>query len=139
MTDQLGMFFSNENDVKHTWVQVHHYTIDRGSKYGVSGGRVESDEGLKDFLALVKTNKKYAKATHNMFAARYVQDGSVIERKGDDGEAGASMIILRALRNANLVNVCVVVTRWYGGVHLGADRFRHIQQGINLILQQLGK
>lgn len=31
-------------------------------------------------------------------------------------------------------NVIVVVTRWYGGVHLGPDRFRHINNAARQVL-----
>ena len=30
------------------------------------------------------------------------------------------------LRLMNVENIAVIVTRWYGGIHLGPDRFRHI-------------
>jgi putative IMPACT (imprinted ancient) family translation regulator len=46
--------------------------------------------------------------------------------KGDDGEAGAGAVILRMLEREGLKDHIVVVTRWYGGVHLGGDRFAHV-------------
>lgn len=46
--------------------------------------------------------------------------------KHDDGESGAGAIILRMLERERIVNHVVVVTRWYGGVHLGGDRFSHV-------------
>lgn len=46
--------------------------------------------------------------------------------KGDDGEAGAGAVILRMLEREALRDHIVVVTRWYGGVNLGGDRFAHI-------------
>ena len=39
---------------------------------------------------------------------------------------GAGAVILKMLERAGLVDHIVVVTRWYGGVHLGGDRFAHI-------------
>ncbi|KAK6029999.1 hypothetical protein OSTOST_03875 [Ostertagia ostertagi] len=44
----------------------------------------------------------------------------------DDGETGASSKMLELLDKMNATNVLVVVSRWYGGIHLGPDRFRHI-------------
>ena len=55
------------------------------------------------------------------------KDGQVWEVKTDDGETGAGGVILRILKKQNWVNVIVVVTRWYGGKHLGPDRFKHVQ------------
>jgi putative IMPACT (imprinted ancient) family translation regulator len=46
--------------------------------------------------------------------------------KGDDGEAGAGAVILKMLEREGLTDTIVVVTRWYGGVHLGGDRFAHV-------------
>ena len=62
-------------------------------------------------------------------------DGPV---KSDDGEAGAGAIILRMLETAGLTGHLVVVTRWYGGKHLGGDRFRHVQEAVRLYLAEIG-
>jgi putative IMPACT (imprinted ancient) family translation regulator len=136
-TDQSAFFFSNEKIPRKEWVQLHLCIVDRGSKYSVTGGAVEGVDDIKKFLERVKKDKKYAKATHNSYAARIAINGQVIERKSDDGETGAGMIILRQLRKANMVNVVIVVTRWYGGVKLHADRFKHVQDGTRLVIEEL--
>ena len=71
----------------------------------------------------LKRTKKYAKATHNTWAV-VLSDGGAV--KNDDGESGAGAVILKMLERAGLVDHVVVVTRWYGGVHLGGDRFAHV-------------
>lgn len=38
----------------------------------------------------------------------------------------------------DVMNVVVVVSRWFGGVHLGPDRFRHINNATRQVLQQAG-
>ena len=136
-TDQSAFFFSNEKIPRKEWVQLHLCIVDRGSTYSVTGGAVEGVDDIKKFLERVKKDKKYAKATHNSYAARIAINGQVIERKSDDGETGAGMIILRQLRKANMVNVVIVVTRWYGGVKLHADRFKHVQDGTRLVIEEL--
>ncbi|MBT8458672.1 MAG: YigZ family protein [Boseongicola sp.] len=97
--------------------------IDRGSKYAVSGCVVTSKQDIVAALKVLCQNKKFAKATHNTWAA--ILDGVPV--KNDDGESGAGMIILRMLERERLHNHVIVVTRWYGGKHLGGDRFRHVQ------------
>lgn len=97
---------------------------DRGSKYAVSGGPVTSREEVDAFLKELKRDKKFAKATHNTWGV-LLPDGTPL--KGDDGEAGAGMVIVRMLERAECVGQLIVVTRWYGGKHLGGDRFRHVQ------------
>jgi len=102
--------------------------IDRGSKYAVSGGEVSSKDQARTFLTKLQAKKKYAKATHNTWAI-ILEDGTQI--KNDDGDSGAGMIILRMLEREAVFGQIVVVTRWYGGVHLGGDRFRHVQTCVN--------
>lgn len=82
--------------------------------------RAEVDAALKD----LKRKKAYAKATHNTWAVLLSDSGPL---KGDDGESGAGMVILRMLEREGLEDHLIVVTRWYGGKHLGGDRFRHVQ------------
>ena len=103
---------------------------DRGSKYAVSGGPVQDRTGVDGFLAALRRDKKYARATHNSWAA-LLPDGPL---KADDGEAGAGAAILRMLDRAQLQGHVIVVTRWYGGVNLGGDRFRHVTEAVRLYL-----
>ena len=106
---------------------------DRGSKYAVSGGPCRSAEEARAFVADLKRNKKFAKATHHSWGL--VCDGQMI--KNDDGEAGAGMVILRMLEREGLKDHIVVVTRWFGGKHLGGDRFRHVQEAVRLYIKAL--
>lgn len=109
---------------------------DRGSKYAVSGGPATSREAVDRFLKHLKKDKKFAKATHNTWAVM-MSDGTPL--KGDDGESGAGMVILRMLEREALVDHVIVVTRWYGGKHLGGDRFRHVQDCVHAYLDDLRK
>lgn len=96
---------------------------DRGSKYAVSGGPCASEDDAKAFIKALCRRKKFARATHNTWGFQ-TADGQF---KSDDGESGAGMVILRMLEREGLKDHIVVVTRWYGGKHLGGDRFRHVQ------------
>ena len=100
---------------------------DRGSVYSVAIGVVSSRDDIKQFLKRVKAIKKHNKATHHSWAVRIARDGVVYESKNDDGETGAGKVILRILQKKRLINTCVCVVRWYGGVKLQADRFKHVQ------------
>lgn len=105
---------------------------DRGSKYAVSGGACASAEEARGFIAELRRNKKFAKATHNSWAL-LCAEGPL---KNDDGEAGAGMVILRMLERECLRDHIVVVTRWFGGKHLGGDRFRHVQDAVRIYLAE---
>ena len=124
-------------------LQLDNVIRDRGSKYAVSGAKVATSAQAKDFLKSLKSTKKFAKATHNTWAVIYRGEtgkdienaaGNVIRAKSDDGESGAGMIIVRMLEREAVFNHIVVVTRWYGGVHLGGGRFRHVQSCVNAYL-----
>lgn len=111
-------------------LQIGHVLIDKGSKYAVTGTPVATRGDIDAALKALKRDKKYAKATHNTWAA--VLDGVPV--KNDDGESGAGMVILRMLERAELHNHLIIVTRWYGGKHLGGDRFRHVQTCVEVYL-----
>ncbi|NNE52515.1 MAG: YigZ family protein [Sulfitobacter sp.] len=107
---------------------------DRGSKYAVSGARVRDRAEVEAVLKELKRNKAYARATHNTWGVQLSEGGPL---KGDDGEAGAGMVILRMLEREGLRDHLVIVTRWYGGKHLGGDRFRHVQTCVKTYLEAL--
>ena len=107
---------------------------DRGSRYAVSGGPAATRAEAEALLADLRRNKRFAKATHNTWAA--ILSGERI--KEDDGESGAAQIILQMLERAGLTDHVVIVTRWYGGKHLGGDRFRHVVDAVRHDLAQTG-
>ncbi len=106
---------------------------DRGSKYAVAGGPCASEADAKAFIKELQRRKKFAKATHNSWGL-LTDDGPV---KNDDGESGAGLVILRMLEREEMRNHIIVVTRWYGGKHLGGDRFRHVQEAVRIYLEQM--
>jgi len=112
---------------------------DRRSVYSVSLGYVESKEGIKKFLKKTKKLKNHHKATHHTWAVRIARDGVIYESKNDGGETGAGQVILRILQKKNMVNTIVCVTRWYGGIKLEADRFKHVQDATLYIINTLNE
>ena len=115
-------------------LQIEDVVRDRGSRYAVSGGVVEHRAGVDAFLADLKTVKKYARASHNSWAV-VLSDGGGL--RGDDGESGAGAVILKMIERAELFDHIIVVTRWYGGVNLGGDRFAHVVTAVRAYLAAL--
>ena len=78
---------------------------------------VESEEEAKAFIA--ETKKQYYDARHNCWC--YIIRGGA-ERYGDDGEpqGTAGIPMLEVMRREGVTNVVCVVTRYFGGVLLGA-------------------
>ena len=106
---------------------------DRGSKYAVSGGPCSTGEEAERLLKELRRTKKFGKATHNSWGL--IGDNGPL--KNDDGESGAGMIILQMLEREQLKNHLIVVTRWYGGKHLGGDRFKHVKTAVRIYLEAL--
>ncbi|KAH7135292.1 ribosomal protein S5 domain 2-type protein [Dendryphion nanum] len=90
--------------------------------------RVTSPTQAKSYLHhFLSTDKKAARATHNITAWRIRgPDGTSYQDCDDDGETAAGGRMLHLLQLMDVWDVMVVVTRWYGGVLLGPDRFRII-------------
>jgi hypothetical protein len=86
---------------------------------------VTSPTQAKQFLQhLLETDKKVAKATHNITAHRIQSDNGVTYQDcDDDGETAAGGRLLHLMQLTDVWNVMVVVTRWYGGQKLGPARF----------------
>jgi putative IMPACT (imprinted ancient) family translation regulator len=110
---------------------------DRRSVYSVSIGRVTNKENIKDFLSQTKKIKNHHKATHHTWAVRISNEGVIYESKNDGGETGAGQVILRILQKKNMINTIICVTRWYGGIKLEADRFKHVQDATLYALNQI--
>lgn len=135
---QAHRFDLENKKIPQTEFKLHEMVIeDRGSRYAVSIGRVQGREDIKLFLKRLKQNKKYAKATHNSWAARISHDGAIYETKADDGETGAGMVILRVMQKEEVGDCVICVTRWFGGVKLMGDRFKHVQDATKLAIERL--
>lgn len=79
---------------------------------------VKTQEEATNFINSIKS--KHWDATHNVSA--FVLRENNIQRSSDDGEPSgtAGVPTLDVLLKENLVDVCVVVTRYFGGTLLGA-------------------
>jgi len=69
----------------------------------------------------IKEKKRgFSDATHNVWA--YYMNGGILARYSDDGEpqGTAGMPTLDAIRKSGACDICVVVTRYFGGILLGA-------------------
>ena len=105
---------------------------DRGSKYAVAGCEARTKADAIAAVKALKRDKRFAKATHNTWALLSSDEGPL---KNDDGEAGAGMVILRMLERENITDHLIIVTRWFGGTHLGGDRFRRVKDCVRYYLE----
>lgn len=100
---------------------------DRGSTFIAFVRNVNNEEEVREKLYLLKTDRKVSRANHNMVAYRIQNsNGTKISDCDDDGETAAGSRLLHLLQIMDVWNVIVVVSRWFGGTHIGPDRFKHI-------------
>ena len=103
-------------------------------------GRVWLVETEEEALAKIQEmKKKHYDATHNCWAY-IIKDGAV--RFSDDGEPGgtAGMPMLQVLQREGLYNVVCVVTRYFGGILLGAGGLvRAYTKGAKIAVDAAGK
>ncbi|MBT1247588.1 MULTISPECIES: YigZ family protein [unclassified Thermosipho (in: thermotogales)] len=79
----------------------------------------DDSEEAREFIREI--SKSYNDATHNCPAYRVIEHEQIVEFSSDNGEPSgtAGRPILGVLRKFDLLNVVVVVTRYFGGVKLG--------------------
>lgn len=103
-------------------------------------GRIWPVETEEEALARIQEmKKKHYDATHNCWAY-IIRDGAV--RFSDDGEPGgtAGMPMLQVLQREGLFNAVCVVTRYFGGILLGAGGLvRAYTKGAKIAVDAAGK
>ena len=100
--------------------------------------RVTTEDEARNFIQAVK--KEHYKATHNC-SAFILGERSEMKRSSDDGEPSgtAGVPMLGVLENHQLTNVCAVVTRYFGGIKLGAGGLIRAYAGsIALAIKEIG-
>ena len=92
--------------------------VEKKSVFIAFSTSVENEEQALEIIKQRK--KKFADARHNVYA--YMIGDGTISRYSDDAEpqGTAGMPVLNAIRMSGLTDVCVVVTRYFGGILLGA-------------------
>ena len=108
------------------------------SRFICHAKRVYSEEEARDFIAAIK--KDHYKATHNC-SAFIVGEKSEIKRTSDDGEPSgtAGVPMLGVMENHQVTNVCFVVTRYFGGIKLGAGGLIRAYAGsVALAIKEIG-
>ena len=103
-------------------------------------GQVQYARTEAEAMAFVESvRKKYADATHNVWA--YVLNSGAM-RWSDDGEPGGTsgQPTLNVFRSAGVVDVCCVVTRYFGGILLGSGGLvRAYSKAASMALEAAGR
>jgi uncharacterized YigZ family protein len=115
--------------VKGEMILLHQYNTVKGfgeneinierSRFITYVNRVETEEEAQEFIASIK--KKHHDANHNC-SAYMIGEQNMIQKANDDGEPSgtAGVPMLEVLKKRDLKDTVVVVTRYFGGIKLGA-------------------
>lgn len=101
---------------------------DRKSTFVAFAKEVHSVDEAFESLSQLMEDKKCGRANHAMRAQR-IKDkssGAQYQDCDDDGETAAGGRMLHLMTIMDAWDVMVVCCRWFGGVHIGPDRFKHI-------------
>eukprot|EP00667_Euglena_gracilis_P017613 EG_transcript_18587 len=128
----------DEARFQHIEIHTGEPITDRKSTFQAFCAQVHSVEEVQYVLRALRRDANIAAAAHPAIHAFRFQDsqGRLQESLDDDGETGAAERLLYLLQVGDARDVLVVVTRWFGGILLGPDRFRHISNVAKDLLQQ---
>ncbi len=92
---------------------------EKKSKFIANIFYIENIDEVENFIK--ETRKKYFDAKHHCYAYRLKEDDGIKEKSSDDGEPSgtAGAPIMNILKKNELLNVLVIVTRYFGGTLLG--------------------
>lgn len=140
LTEDAHLFMDHPDDDEMPPIKHGDAITDRRSTFQPHLAPVVTPKQVKMVLEKLYENKKIASATHNIHAYRiHCEDkNSFLQDCEDDGETAAGGRLLHLLQILDVRNVLVVVSRWYGGVLLGPDRFKHINNCARSVLQEEG-
>ena len=109
-----------------------------GSTFQGYAAKIKSPNDVKaTILKMFDTNKLTSKATHLVYAYRVRTNNKMCENYADDGQPGAGKTIFNALQGRNTEGVVVIVACWYGGKHLGNDRWPNYKKCAQAALEKL--
>ncbi|TFY50464.1 hypothetical protein EVJ58_g11039, partial [Rhodofomes roseus] len=110
--------------------------VDRKSVFIGRACQITHPSQVSTILAHLMSDRKIARAAHPIINAWRCRVGANLHQDNDDdGETAAGGRLAHLLQILDVENVLVVVTRYFGGIHLGPDRFKHINQAARNALE----
>lgn len=113
--------------------------VDRKSVFVGRACRISHPSQVPLIIDHLTSDRQIARATHPVIHAWRCKVGNVLHQDNDDdGETAAGSRLAHLLSILEIDGVLVIVTRWFGGIHLGPDRFKHINHAARNALEAAG-
>ncbi|KAF8813746.1 ribosomal protein S5 domain 2-like protein [Phlegmacium glaucopus] len=133
-TTRIALGKNKERKADAHWdrpIYVSDRMTDRRSVFLAHASILPTSSALPTFIRYLTSLPTLKRATHCMHAYRVIEIRSDLSRilhvgQHDGGEKGSGERLSRLLEALRCENVVVVVSRWYGGVKLGSDRWKMI-------------
>jgi len=110
--------------------------VDRKSSFVGRACAISDPAEVPLILSYLSSDRRIARAAHPIINAWRCQLNGVLHQDNDDdGETAAGSRLAHLLQIMEVQNVLVIVTRYFGGIHLGPDRFKHINQAARNALE----
>lgn len=113
--------------------------IEKKSKFIATAIPVNTIDEVGEAINSISVEMK--KATHNAYAYRIIDENGISEDWSDDGEVKgcAGLPILNILQGNNIYNTLMIVTRFYGRIHLGpAGLIRQYSKTAQDLIERVG-
>ncbi|TFL05978.1 ribosomal protein S5 domain 2-type protein [Pterulicium gracile] len=110
--------------------------VDRKSLFVGRACSISDPAQVPLVLSRLLADRRISRAAHPVIHAYRCRVGDTMHQDNDDdGETAAGGRIAHLLQILEVENVLVIVTRYFGGIHLGPDRFKHISQAARNALE----
>jgi len=112
---------------------------DRKSTFVGRACRISHPSQVPLILSHLMSDRRISRAAHPIIHAYRCQVGTLLHQDNDDdGETAAGGRLAHLLQILEVNNVLVIVSRYFGGIHLGPNRFKHINQAARNALEMGG-
>ncbi|KIM74993.1 hypothetical protein PILCRDRAFT_79509 [Piloderma croceum F 1598] len=109
---------------------------DRKSTFVGRACQISHPSQVPLILSHLMSDRRISRAAHPTIHAYRCQVGTLLHQDNDDnGETAAGGRLAHLLQILEVSNCLVIVTRYFGGIHLGPDRFKHINQAARNALE----
>ncbi|KAK3096109.1 hypothetical protein FSP39_023344 [Pinctada imbricata] len=118
---------------------VHTHSIERqGSFFFGVAGNAKTEADVNRIYKKACLYNDTASSNHRILVYRFrSEDGKQLDGYFDDGEHGAGRRLLKFMKDRNIDDTAVMISRWTGAVHIGYERFKVMEELVQDAFDQL--